>query len=53
MANTAAVQAQEDDLSEADFDMGEDWEDEDDDEEEEGAPRPQKKQKGCAHGCKH
>jgi hypothetical protein len=52
-ANAAVVQAQEDDLSEPDFDMDEEWEDEDDEDEEEGAARPQKKHKACAHGCKH
>ncbi|KAK3296998.1 nucleosome assembly protein [Chaetomium fimeti] len=47
------IQAQEQDgMSELDFET-DDEDDEEDDEEEESATRPQKKQKACAHGCKH
>ncbi|KAJ4302174.1 hypothetical protein N0V88_002310 [Collariella sp. IMI 366227] len=44
------IQAQEDDLSEIDFESG----DEDEDEEMDDAPaKSSKKHKACAHGCKH
>ncbi|KAL2135393.1 hypothetical protein VTI74DRAFT_8626 [Chaetomium olivicolor] len=44
------IQAQEEDLSEADFES----DDEDEDEEmEDAAARPSKKHRSCAHGCKH